>query len=152
MQAKQDHWNDFLEDISSGDTWIANQYISSPSGDGGKTRILTLTAKRMPGSPDPLTEAVTNKEKSKLLAKTMFQGKLETSSIPRNRDYLNQLLVCSKITEEQIKRHINKLSPYKATGTDKILNIVIKKCADILTSYLIQIYRVVFTLQAYGDQ
>jgi hypothetical protein len=139
MRAEQDHWNDFLEDISSGDILIVNQYISSPSGDGGKTRIPALTARRMPGSPDPRTQAVTNEERSKLLAKTMFPGKPETSSVPRNRDYLYQLPASSEITEEQIKCHINKLSPYKATGMDKIQNVVINKCTDISIPYLIQI-------------
>jgi hypothetical protein len=88
MQVKQDHWNEFLEDISNVDVWIVNQYISSPSGDGGKTRILTLTSMRPLGSQDPPTEVITNKEKSKLLAKIIFLGKPETSSIPCNWTYL----------------------------------------------------------------
>ena len=32
-QAKTQHWQDFLEAAQGPDIWVANQYISNPSGD-----------------------------------------------------------------------------------------------------------------------
>ena len=40
--AKQEHWATFLEDMTYGEIWVANCYISSEGGNGGKTRIPTL--------------------------------------------------------------------------------------------------------------
>jgi hypothetical protein len=104
------------------------------------------------GMQEPPTKAATNEEKSEILKKTMFLGKPETSSVPCNQEYFNQLPTCSKITEEQLRCHINKLGPYKATRTEETSNVVLKKCVDTLTPYFIQIYRVVFMLQVYLDQ
>jgi hypothetical protein len=90
QKAKKEHWNNFLEEILNGDIWIASRYISSSGGDGGKTRIPTLTTAR-PGMQDPQKEAVTNEEKSKILASIMFPSKLTSCSIPRNQEYPDQL-------------------------------------------------------------
>ena len=43
LKAKKDHWDAFLEDMSYGEVWITNRYISGKASDGGKTHILTLT-------------------------------------------------------------------------------------------------------------
>ena len=42
-------------------------------------------------------------------------------------------------------------SPYKATGLDEILNMVIKKCINLIIPYLLQIYRVILKLGIYVD-
>jgi hypothetical protein len=120
--------------------WIANQYISSSGGDSGKTRIPTLIRTPTPGTEEEVIEAVTNEEKSKILVTTMFPGKPENYAIQGNRNYPEQLPMRGEITHKQIKRHLDKLSPYKATGTNEIPNIVLKKCTDILLPYLIQIF------------
>ena len=39
---KQHHWRDWLEKATDPDLWTANKYISTPAGDGGKTRIPVL--------------------------------------------------------------------------------------------------------------
>jgi hypothetical protein len=111
---KKEHWNDFLEDISNRDVWIANRYISSPGGDGGKTRIPILTTAQ-PGTWELQVEVVTNEEKSDLLAKYMFPGKPTSCTIPRNQKYSAQLPTRGEITHEQIWRDLTKLSLYKAT-------------------------------------
>jgi len=73
----------------------------------------------------------------------MFPRKLTMCTVPSNQEYPDQISTNGEITEEQLRRHINKLSLYKATGTDEILNIVIKKCTDSIIPYLIQIYHAV---------
>jgi hypothetical protein len=95
------------------DIWIANQYISSSGGDNGKTRIPTLIRTLTPGTEEEAIKAVTNEEKSKMLVTTMFPGKPENYAIQGNRTYPEQLPMRGKITHEQIKRHLDKLSHTK---------------------------------------
>ena len=56
-----------------------------------------------------------------------------------------------QISEEQVRRHIAKLSPYKVHGPDNIPNIVLQKCVDILASRLTCIFRAIFELNTYYD-
>src|SRR6266481_1395241 len=71
MKAKQEHWAAFLEGVSFGDVWTANRYISGEESDGGKMRIPTFSL--YSASPAVLPEvALTNEEKSHMLAKLMF--------------------------------------------------------------------------------
>ena len=56
------------------------------------------------------------------------------------------------ITDTQIKCAITKLSPYKATGPSGLSNAVLNHCADILTSHLGCIYKVMFNLNAFLQQ
>jgi hypothetical protein len=104
-----------------------------------------------PGSLDPQTEVVINKEKSAMLARVMFPGKPRAGINPGNPEYDNQLQNWGNIMPTQICRNIDKLSPHKATGTDKIPNIVLKKCAGTIIPFLTQIYRAVFSLSIYVD-
>jgi hypothetical protein len=87
-----------------------------------------------------------------MLVKTMFPGKPENYMAPGNKSYPDQLPMHREITEEQIRRHIDKLSPYKATGTDEIPNKVLKKCTDFLIPYLLQIFRATFKLHIYAEK
>jgi hypothetical protein len=45
------------------------------------------------------------------------------------------------VTREQIAQQTQKLKPYKAPGPDGIPNIVLLKCADILSDRLLHIYK-----------
>jgi hypothetical protein len=152
LQAKQKHWNEFLEDVSNGDVWVANRYISSTSGDGGKTCIPTLKFTPPLGTLGPPTEVVANEEKSTMLAKTMFPGKPNSDANLNNPVYKKQLPNRGDINLAQICRHIEKLSPHKATSTEEIPNVVLKKCADAIIPYLTQIFRAVFSLRVYMKQ
>ena len=88
---KWEHWTAFLEGLSYSEVWMANHYISGENVNGGKTCIPTLTQQLT----DPiwtLTVAMTNEEKSSMLAKLMFwldwqnvrylRGPLTTNSLP----------------------------------------------------------------------
>ena len=70
--AKEQHWWDFLEHVDGLTIWVANHYISNPTGDGGRQHIPTLkvtTTGRM------LSEAATNKEKGAVLCQLFFPPK-----------------------------------------------------------------------------
>ncbi|KIK37437.1 hypothetical protein CY34DRAFT_92729, partial [Suillus luteus UH-Slu-Lm8-n1] len=59
-KTRQEHWISFLEDLDQHSVYTANRYVSSPSGDGGRTSIPVLKSK----SPDnTLIEATTNNQK-----------------------------------------------------------------------------------------
>src|SRR6266481_5069556 len=114
--------------------WTANRYISGKVSDGGKTRILTLSL----ASPDPVVATViasTNEEKSHMLAKLMFLLRPANCPIP-DEEYDDQLPLPCNIREDQIRRHIDRLSPYKAPGVDRIPNVVLKRSADIILPFL----------------
>jgi hypothetical protein len=81
----------------------------------------------------------------------MFPKKPPSSLTPSNQNYTGQLPTRGEITQDKIQRHLNRLSPYKATRTDEIPNAILKNCADAIIPYLLQIYRAVFKLQLYVD-
>ena len=56
------------------------------------------------------------------------------------------------ITDEQIKRVVIKLSPFKAPNANGIPNAVIKQCTDVLIPYLGPLFRVTFDLKAYPSE
>ncbi|KAF5381383.1 hypothetical protein D9615_008435 [Tricholomella constricta] len=120
LKAKSEHWRDFLETAMERELWIANRYITDPTGDGGKTRIPTL---KYIGDDNRTKEAVTNEEKGRLFTRTLFPDPPEASSVPTNYAYPEPLPTSGQITEEQIRRSVAKLSPYKACGNDGIPNI-----------------------------
>ena len=82
----------------------------------------------------------------------MFLAKLPGLLPPANYRYPAPLPLAGNITKSQIHRHIDKLSPYKATGTDNIPNVVLKECADIILPFLKQIFHAMFSLCTFYDQ
>ena len=88
-----------------------------------------------------------NEEKSRILVKTFFPTKRTANEEEmRNVEDLEEVdtpgPICkmSKLTRDQITRHLAKLKPYKAPGPDGIPNIVLTKCADLLIDRLYYIY------------
>lgn len=143
---KKQHWIDWLEDIKGNDLWTANKYISSEPRDGGKTCVPTLSIVH----PDStLGEAITNDEKSQILAKSFFPLPPANSSIPPDATYPDPIGPLPYITADQIKRAIGKLSGYKAPGPDEICNIIFKECSNTLISYLQHLFNAVFSHHTY---
>src|SRR5712671_2875892 len=52
----------------------------------------------------------------------------------------------SGITADQVSSQLSKLKPYKAPGPDRIPNIVLTKCTDMLTCRLTHIYMCILEL------
>jgi ribonuclease HI/exonuclease III len=145
--AKRQHWANYLEEMGANDIWTANKYLSNPVGDGGSPRIPTLRSTNANGET---TEVNDNQSKAALFAKTFFPPPPpENTRTPPEHDYPAPLPDPPPITQNQIERHIRRLSPYKAYGPDEIPNIVLQKCADLITDYLLHIYRAVVKLGKY---
>jgi hypothetical protein len=139
---KKQHWQEWLEDIEGNDLWTANKYILLEPWDGGKTHVPSLTTTNSDGT---ITEAVTNHEKSEILARSFFPPPPNADSIPPDVIYPGPVKCLSCITSDQLKRAINHLSGYKAPGPDGICNIIFKECADTLIPYLLFLFNAVFT-------
>jgi hypothetical protein len=84
----------------------------------------------------------TNKEKSNLLAKTFFPPKLP-DNMPLHFVYNKPICTLGPISREQIKQQLAKLKPYKAPGPNGIPNIVLTKCANVLSDRLYFIYKAI---------
>ena len=150
IKVKKDHWDAFLEGMSHGEVWIANRYISSNASDSGKTCSPMLTQQHNDPSLPPMV-ASTNDKKSQMLAKLMFPIRPSGCTV-RELEEDNQLPSPCGITEEQIQRHLARLSPFKAPRADKIPNIVLKKSAKLIIPYLLQIFRATLSLRTYASQ
>ena len=137
--AKQSHWENFLEETDDSTLWTAAKYIDSPvAGEGGaKTRIPTLHTESQNGET---RTARSNEEKARVIADSFFPPPPANTSVPRDYRYPKPVAYKPKFTREQIRRVIGKLSPYKAPGPDGIPNVVFKKCADVLLDHLYYIY------------
>ena len=93
-----------------------------------------------------------NQEKSQAFVQVMFPSKPVEQLVPASYDYPVPLPLGGHISENQIKRHIAKLSPHKAMGTNEVPNIVLKECADLVLPYLLQVFWAVFKLNVYHAQ
>ena len=137
---KRQHWHDWLEKAEEPDIWTASKMVSAPVLDRGKARILTLKHK----VGDQETAARTNGEKSRALAKCFFLTKPQLSEAQDSYIYPQEYEGHIAVTAEQVRSQLHKLKPYKALGPDSIPNIVLSKCADLLTDRLLPIYEAMF--------
>jgi hypothetical protein len=144
--AKRQHWAEYLENAASDDIWMINRYIKNPVGDGCSSCIPTLEVRDERG----FTRTVnTNTEKAEALAKTFFPPKPAESSVPNNHDYPPPLPPPPPISIDQVRRHVLRLSPYKATGPDEIPNIALQKTLDIIEDHLLCLFRAILKLKIY---
>ena len=125
---KRQHWRDWLEKADDPDIWTTHRYMSTPAGDGGKSRI-PVSKLTKEGQENTAT---TSKEKSRMLASTFFPP-----SPPENTAlhfvYPKPVAKFNHIPRDQIKQQLARLKPYKAPGPDSIPNIILTRCANILT-------------------
>ena len=145
-RTKRQHWRNWLEKAEDPDIWTAHKYTSSPVGDGGKSRIPVL---KLTKEGQELT-ATTNEEKSNMLAKTFFPPR-PPDSAPLHFVYPKPVCELNNIPREQIKKQLAKLKPLKAPGPDGIPNIVLTKCANIITDRLYHIYKAILKMGLYYD-
>lgn len=135
-KTKKNHWRDWLEKAMDPDLWTAHKYITAPPRDCGRTRIPDLVFSDEEGQKC----ASSNEEKGKVLAKTFFLDRPQAGK--KDAPTVTPDLICKvdPITRDQIRRALARLRPFKAPGPDKIPNIVLTKCADLIESRLWYIY------------
>ena len=148
IQAKRQHWTNYLEEMTAADIWTANKFIREPVGDGGSPRIPTLKVK---GPNGVEVQVNNNEEKARIFAKLFFPPSPPTPDSHENFDYPEPLPDPPQIRAGQILRHIAKLSPYKAHGPDGIPNIVLQRCANIIIGRLTRIFRAITSRNIYYE-
>ena len=165
MDAKQKHWTpvflfcalqeldqiEFLESADESTLWTAARYIDSPNaGEGGaKTRIPTLQIKDQDGT---VTYAQMNSDKAHHIARSFFPPPPASPSIPADPRLPDPVPYTPRFTRDQIRRIVDKLSPYKAAGPDAIPNIVWKKCIDVVIDHLFHIYNTCLADRFYCEE
>ena len=144
--SKKHHWRDWLEKVLEPDLWTANKYIAAPASNGGKTRIPTL--RQQANGREKM--ASSNLDKSKMLANNFFPSKPpETDNAYKQNHYPTPICKAHWISREQIKRQLKHLKPYKAPGPDRIPNVILTQCADIITDRLWYIYNAILEKEIY---
>ena len=87
-----------------------------------------------------------------MLAKTSFPQKPDTHKETTQCEPEEEpICKADTITRDQIKRALARLKPYKAPGPDGIPNIVLIRCADVLTDRLWYIYTAMWDRNMYYD-
>src|SRR6266545_132851 len=145
---QQNGGTSYLEDMSASDIWTANKYLRDPVGDGGSPRIPTLQSKNEQGRD---IEVNNSQERASLFAKLFFLPPPANSTVPDAFNYPEPLPDPPQITRAQLEHQVKCLSPYKAYSPDRILNVVLQRCFDLLADYLLLIYRVILKLGMYYD-
>lgn len=121
---KKWHWQNFVENADERSIWLANKYVSKPSGNLGATRIPPLQHAN--------GVAQSTEEKSQVLLETFFPPPppADTGDIT-DFDY-PESVPHSQITTQDIMQAIADLNPFKAPGPKAISNAAIKHAAELI--------------------
>lgn len=92
-----------------------------------------------------------NTEKAAALASTFFPPPPPSNLIPETQ-HPQPLKGVKLFTRNAIKEAISKLHPHKAPGPDRIPNIVLMKCIDVLIDHLYFLYRAILELEIYPSR
>lgn len=148
-RTKQQHWEDWIENLDSTTMWNAHRYTRSTATDGGKTRIPALKSTDAHGNAN---ETKDNNEKSRLLHRAFFYEPPADLQIPANPEYPPEAFTFKEITNDHAARVAKRLSPYKAPGLNDISNSVLTHCTEQLIPYLGPIYRATFRAKHYPEK
>lgn len=119
------HWKEWVEEATEQSVWQAHKYTSQAPDTVRSSKIPDLKAKDG-------TMASTNDEKADALMGTFFPepppadlGDAEDFQYPEGLDLAD-------IVETEVHDTIMRFKPYKAAGPNKVANIALQKCVDIL--------------------
>ena len=146
--AKKRHWEHWVEDMNSIDIWIANRLVTTPYGDGGKTKLPVLRGTQADGQTDL---HISNGSKAAVLHKGFFPTAPDAAHQDWDGVYSDPKFPFEEIQDIEIMQAIHQLSPYKAPGASGIVNVLLKKFAGILVERLGHIYWATFSLRVYPD-
>ena len=95
------------------------------------------------------TAAKSNEDKCKLLQATFFHELERDDTSHTDVVYPALKFKFHWMTNEQIRRAIARLGPFKAPRPDGIPNIMLIRCTDLLIPHLGPLYQVTFKLNVY---
>jgi hypothetical protein len=145
-EVKKKHWEDWLEDATPNDIYLANKYINSKPTDYSNAQIPALKSR----NPDTQQEATVsdNATKAKILAETFFPPPPESPIIP-DTIYPKPLKAKGIFSRNDIRKAVKKLKPFKAPGVDGIHNVVLQECIDTIIDNLYYIFRAILIHKSY---
>lgn len=144
VDLKHSHFVNWLGEVSIEDLPTVTRYLKNP-GDPGNPRIPTLTT-TVNGREE---KADSNERKAAALATGFFPQQPPPQQDAQQQEYEQPFKAALPITADRVKTAIERVAPYKAPGIDGIPNIVLKKCADVLSPHLASIFTAVFKLGVY---
>jgi ribonuclease HI len=149
--SSKDHWIDFMEEMISRGMWVAHRIVSATPTDGSNIRIPPLEIPQPNGLP---LVAKSNREKAEALLDAFFPPPSPLASEFDTSDYTypDQAFNYVPISDDQIRRAINRLLPYKATHSNNVSNAVLKNCSDSLIPILGPLFRASLSLPYYPEQ
>ncbi|QRV81763.1 Reverse transcriptase from transposon X-element protein [Ceratobasidium sp. AG-Ba] len=130
--AKQTHWEEFLEGLGEETIWTAAKFVGGEQTDGGRARIPNLKYTNPSGHP---TVARDNASKSKVLLDAFFPAPPAPSDDP-DPPFLAPVDDLPELTVEDVRNAILDLKPHKAPGPDGLPACVYIEGVDLLAPYL----------------
>jgi hypothetical protein len=115
----------------------------------GKARLPALKVQKADGTTDVYES---NSSKAQILQKGFFLVSSSSARLPANFIYPPPKFTFDEISDAEVIRAIEQLSPYKAPGISGIMNIVLLWCKDLLAERLACIYRATFKLDVYPEE
>jgi Zn-finger protein len=148
QKAKTKHWNQWLEELDGQTVWNVGKMAKGTATDGGRTRVPNLISTKR--GEEEETTARDNETKAQLLFEEFFpeppknhnSGKLQGAARWKHEN----------ISNDQIRRAIKRMKPYKATKPGTIPNCVLKETGKMITPYLGPLFRATFNLKYYPEQ
>jgi hypothetical protein len=141
-QTKSLHWKKFIENARDINIWLVHKTVTGTGSDGGRTRLPALQSATGGHARDC-------DKKARVLHREFFPPPPEIAPPSDDENDPGAVEPFREVTNEQIRRAIDHMDPWKAVMTGDVPNAFIKKCADILVPYLGEMYRATFRLDHY---
>ena len=137
VEAKRRSWRDFCEGTSGEDLWSAFQKVT-------RRRFST----HMPDLVIDGERLADDLQKAKALASRFFPPE-DPITAPSHLDTIKEVrdilqfprpAEAPPVTRQELHSAIHASGPWKAQGLDRIANVCLRQCEDILTPYLLPLF------------
>ena len=145
QETRGQDWMYWFKAASQQDLYIANKGISNEPTDYSSVQVpmLRTTTNNLPSCVEDTIA------KSAVLVESFSPPPPLFSCLPLNPEYPMLLKEVRFFSRARIRQVICTLSSYKAPGPDKIPNVVLIKCCDVIIDYLFYVFRAVFEHNVY---
>lgn len=129
---KRSHWRQYLEQLTQEQLWTAARYTDDCPA--ASTRVPAL---QTPGGLVSSTEG-----KCATLFTTFFPTQLASYQPPEPASTPRRPILCEPFEQDDVRRAIARLAPFKAPGPSGIPNVAIKSAHAFLGPVLLEVLRV----------
>jgi ribonuclease HI len=150
LERKKEHWRMFVENTREWDLWTLHKTVTGTGSDGGRVRLPSMDTGQTNADNGETVYATTNAEKTQILFDEFFPPPApDDSPLDTPEIVPDEVEEFQEITEDQIRRSIKHMKPWKAVMKDDVPNALIIQCADVLIPYLTPIYQASIRLAHY---